>query len=61
MQAQAIHVGATLKLKRQRAEAYGFEHPHYVTVSAITRRPGYITPYIRNAQGEAFRPSDFAS
>jgi hypothetical protein len=59
VKAAAIRVGDVLMLKAD--NPYGFEgDERTVRVHAIRRKDGYLTPWIYDADGRAFRPSDFA-
>lgn len=56
MRADDIRVGDVLKLK------LGIYGPEYelVQVASVRTRANYKTPWLFNANGEAFKPQDFA-
>ena len=56
MNAKQIVKGQTLELKRD--NPYGFTDL-LVTVEELRYRSGYLTPWIIDPQGRAFRPRDF--
>lgn len=60
MQGHNINAGMTLRLKRDRAEAYGLQD-HTVTVKRTYTRPGYKKIWIEAMTGEQFPASDFAA
>jgi hypothetical protein len=59
MDARTIAVGDTLYLKPERAAAYGLDGRLMVKVYDKRAPKGYLTPYIYDAEGHAYRPSDF--
>jgi len=59
MKHQDIQPGMVLKLKKDRAEAYGLPVGTTITVRNIATRGHYKTPWIYSVDG-AFKPSDFS-
>lgn len=54
-----IQIGALLKLKPNRADAYGMADHPYVVVTGLKFRDGYKVPFVLS-RDLAFTPSDFA-
>jgi hypothetical protein len=48
-----------LKLKKDRAEAYGMDKNTLVTVKELRNRPGYAVGYVVAINGDIFQPRDF--
>ncbi len=58
MQADKITVGVALKLKPERAKAYGASP--FVYVTELFTRPGYKQVWVRGRANDAYPASDFA-
>lgn len=60
MKASAIRPDQVLMLKRN--NPYGFTGDDLlVRVAAVRCKDGYLTPWVYDSRGNAFRPSDFAT
>ena len=58
MRHQEIRVGMLLRLKKERARAYGADRLEPIRITKIRKNARYKTPWIMSGSA-AYRPSDF--